>query len=281
MSNPLTNSNKLKSLTADCANCFALCCVALPYAKSADFAFDKDSGTPCKNLQSDHRCRIHQNLRDKGFRGCSAYECFGAGQKVSQSTYGGRDWRENPESAMEMFNVFPIMQQLHEMLYYLNEAMRFEETKAIHHELHAAFEETESLTNLTPKEILNLDVPSHRAKVNKLFLHTSELVRTKISPGKNINKIRKGSDLIGARLRGIDLRGANFRGALLIAADLRESDLRGVDFIGADMRDADLSGANLTGSIFLTQAQVNAAKGDCYTKLPAALKTPEHWAHRK
>ncbi|MFC4802947.1 pentapeptide repeat-containing protein [Neobacillus sp. GCM10023253] len=271
----------LKNLKADCEKCFALCCVALPYAKSADFALDKDSGTPCKNLQSDFRCKIHQNLRDKGFRGCSAYECFGAGQQVSQHTYGGKDWRESPESAKEMFNVFPIMHQLHEMLYYLNEAMSYEETKAIHHELHEAFEEIESLTNLTPKEILNLDVPSHRSKVNKLFLRTSELVRAKISPGKNINKIRKGSDLIGARLRGSDLRGANLRGALLIAADLREADLRAVDFIGADLRDTDLSGANLTGSIFLTQAQVNAAKGDRHTKLPAAIKTPEHWAHHK
>ncbi|MCH6268967.1 pentapeptide repeat-containing protein [Neobacillus citreus] len=271
----------LKNLKADCEKCFALCCVGLPYAKSADFAIDKESGTPCKNLQSDFRCKIHQNLRDKGFRGCSAYECFGAGQQVSQLTYGGKDWRESPESAKEMFNVFPIMHQLHEMLYYLNEAMSYEEAKVIHHELHEAFEETESLTNLTPKEILNLDVPSHRSKVNTLFLRTSELVRAKILPGKNSNKIRKGSDLIGAKLRGADLRGANLRGALLIAADLRESDLRGVDFIGADMRDADLSGANLTGSIFLTQAQVNAAKGDRHTKLPAAIKTPEHWAHHK
>lgn len=279
MSNPLTNSNKLKNLTADCENCFALCCVALPYAKSADFAVDKDSGTPCKNLQSDFRCKIHQNLRNKGFRGCAAYECFGAGQKVSQNTYEGRDWRENPESAKEIFNVFPIMQQLHEMLYYLNEALHYDETKNIHHKLQAAFEETESLTNLNSKDLLNLNVPAHRAKVNECLLKASELVRGKISSGKG--KILRGSDLIGARLSGADLRGANLRGALLIAADLREADLRAVDFIGADLRDADLSGANLTGSIFLTQAQINAAKGNLQTKLPAALKTPEHWAHRK
>lgn len=169
------------------------------------------------------------------------------------------------------------MQQLHEMQYYLNEALHYEETKTIHHKLQAAFKETESLTNLAPKEILNLDVSSHRAKVNKLFLRTSELVRAKIRPGENSNKIRKGSDLIGAKLRSADLRGVNLRGALLIAADLRETDLRGVDFIGADMRDADLSGANLIGSIFLTQAQVNAAKGDRHTKLPPALRIPAHW----
>ena len=51
------------------------------------------------------------------------------------------------------------------------------------------------------------------------------------------------------------------------------------DFIGADLRDADISGANLTGSIFLTQAQINAAKGDSNTKLPSSLKTPFHWTN--
>ncbi|AOS00489.1 pentapeptide repeat-containing protein [Bacillus subtilis] len=49
------------------------------------------------------------------------------------------------------------------------------------------------------------------------------------------------------------------------------------DFIGADMRDADLSGADLTGSIFLTQAQVNAANGDSNTKLPLSVRIPAHW----
>ena len=49
------------------------------------------------------------------------------------------------------------------------------------------------------------------------------------------------------------------------------------DLIGADFRDADLSGADLTGSIFLTQAQVNAAKGGADTKLPPALSRPAHW----
>lgn len=30
-------------------------------------------------------------------------------------------------------------------------------------------------------------------------------------------------------------------------------------------------------SIFLTQAQVNSAKGDMHTKLPKGLQRPEHW----
>ncbi|MDN3018269.1 pentapeptide repeat-containing protein [Paenibacillus sp. BSR1-1] len=265
--------NKLK---ADCENCFGLCCVALPYAKSADFAFDKEGGTPCRNLQSDYRCGIHKNLRNKGFRGCAVYECFGAGQKVSKITYDGNDWREHPELAKEMFEVFPIMQQLHEMLCYLNEAHGLEDAKPIYEELQNALEKTESLTNLKPKSILELDIPGHRAVVNDLLLRTSELVRSKVFQKKN-KKISKGRDFLGAKLKGADLRGSNLRGALLIAADLREADMRVVDFIGADLRDADVSGANLTGSFFLTQAQVNSAKGDIHTKLPDSLRIPEHW----
>ncbi|MGX6444851.1 pentapeptide repeat-containing protein [Neobacillus sp. K501] len=271
----MSTTDHLNHLKADCESCFGLCCVALPYAKSADFAFDKDGGTPCSNLQADYRCGIHSNLRNKGFRGCTVYECFGAGQKVSQFTYEGNDWRENPKSAKEMFEVFPIMQQLHEMLYYLNEALSIEATKSIHKELQTAIKDTEKLTALSAIEIVDLNVPAHRANVNELLLQTSDLVRAKFPPKKN--KIGRGSDLLGAKLKRADLKGANLRGALLIAADLREADMRGTDLIGADLRDANLSGANLSGSIFLTQAQVNSANGDIYTKLPTHLNTPAHW----
>lgn len=74
-----------------------------------------------------------------------------------------------------------------------------------------------------------------------------------------------------------DLRGANLRGALLIAADLKYADLRKSDLISADLRDADLTGTDLRGSIFLTQAQVNSAKGNANTKLPERLIHPNHW----
>ncbi|MGV3464920.1 MAG: pentapeptide repeat-containing protein [Heyndrickxia sp.] len=259
-------------LKPDCEHCFGLCCVALPYAKSADFAFDKDSGTPCKNLLPNFQCQIHKELRGKGFRGCAAYECFGAGQKVSQFTYKGNSWQNDPAQAKEMFDVFPITQQLHEMLWYLHQAINMDATKSIRGELQSIFEETEQLTRQSPEFILKINVHEHRSKVNELLVRSSELVR-----GKTLNKKKIQYDLIGAKLTGADLKGASLRGVLLIAADLRKADLRKVDFIGADLRDADLSGANLTGSIFLTQAQVNAAKGDRNTKLPSTLSIPMHW----
>jgi uncharacterized protein YjbI with pentapeptide repeats len=86
-----------------------------------------------------------------------------------------------------------------------------------------------------------------------------------------------GADLIGANLRGADLSGASLRGAYLIGADLCGADLRMADLIGADLRGADLSGADLTGSVFLVQAQIDAAKGDLNTRLPPSITRPAHW----
>ncbi len=60
---------------------------------------------------------------------------------------------------------------------------------------------------------------------------------------------------------------------------MRNTDLRGVDFIGADLRDVDLRGANLSSSMFLTQMQINSAKGDVKTLLPPHIQRPSHWIY--
>lgn len=148
-------------------------------------------------------------------RGCSAYECFGAGQKVSQITYVGKDWRNNPETANEMFDVFPIMQQLLEMLGYLHEAISLEAAKPIHRELRTCFKKTDKLTRLSKESLLTLLVHVHRTEVNEWLLKTSELVRAQARNPKLPKKITRGSVLIGAKLKELDLRGANLRGALL------------------------------------------------------------------
>ncbi|MBW7475370.1 pentapeptide repeat-containing protein [Paenibacillus oenotherae] len=276
---PEMNRNNLQS---DCESCFGLCCAALPFSASADFAIDKNAGQPCPNLQADFRCGVHNNLRQLGFRGCTVYDCFGAGQKVSHVTFGGRDWRQAPQSAKLMFEVFPVMRQLHELLWYLTEALALQPAHSIHNELRLALAETERLTRLSPEALLELDIASHRGSVNTLLLQTSELVRDEASrkhkPSRGRQKsFSRSADLVGAKLKGADLRCANLRGAYLIAADLRGADLRAADLIGADFRDTDLRGANLTETIFLTQSQLNAAKGDASTKLPPLLHHPAHW----
>ncbi|CAH1231316.1 hypothetical protein PAECIP111891_06813 [Paenibacillus allorhizoplanae] len=279
----ITTAGKRLHMQGDCENCFGLCCVALPYAASTDFANDKDAGQPCTNLQTDFRCGVHTQLRQIGFRGCTVYDCFGAGQKVSQITYGGTDWRKAPETAKQMFEVFPLMRQLHELLWYLTEALTLPSTDEIHGELSTLVAETERLTNLDPDSLITLDVAAHRAAVNVLLLRASELVREAalreyVIPKGRRKAYGRGADLIGAKLKGADLRASNLRGAYLIAADLRGADLRKADLIGADLRDTDLRGADLSDSLFLTQFQVNAAKGDKHTKLPAYLTPPAHFS---
>lgn len=261
-------------LVADCGDCFGLCCVALPFAKSHDFAANKPAGTPCKNLRDDFRCGIHASLRDSGYPGCTVFDCFGAGQKVSQVTYEGVSWRERPGTAREMYDVFPVMRQLHELLWYLTDVLEMDRAAPVHAAARRARTGIERLTRAGAADLLAADVPALRADVNAILLEASDLVRAQV-PGRRRN--HRGADLVGARLRKADLRGASLRGALLVAADLAGADLRHADLIGADLRDADLTGADLTDALFLTQAQLNAARGDAATKLPGGLDRPAHW----
>ncbi|MGQ0841196.1 pentapeptide repeat-containing protein [Actinokineospora sp.] len=268
------NREPAAKLRADCANCFALCCVVPAFAVSADFAIDKPAGRACPNLRSDFRCGIHSELPRRGFTGCTVYDCFGAGQQISQVTFGGHDWRTAPHTAKSMFEAFPIMRGLHELLWYLTEALTLPQAHPLHGELGQALDETERHTRDSPDALKALDLATHRHEVSALLLRVSELVRAGV---RRKPKDRRGADLIGADLRGADLRAANLRGAYLIGADLRGADLRGADVIGADFRDADLGGADLTGALFLIQSQLDAAKGDGATKVPPSLSRPTRW----
>ncbi len=269
-------------LKADCDNCFGLCCVGLYFSATDGFPADKAAGQPCINLRPDFSCDVHSELLVRGLKGCLAFDCLGAGQKVSQVTFAGRDWRQASDVAVNMFEAFVIMRHLYELLWYLTEAMTFEAASPDHGELAAALAETERFTNLSSQALMGLDLANHREKVNALLRQMSELVRAGLSPERKAvpggqKKLGLGMDLIGKDLRRTNLRGANLRGAYLIAADLRGADLTGADLIGADLRDSDLRGTDLSQSLFLTQVQVNAAKGDARTKLPARLVFPPHW----
>ncbi|BCJ54320.1 hypothetical protein Asp14428_57950 [Actinoplanes sp. NBRC 14428] len=246
-------------LRADCGRCAGLCCVAPAFAKSSDFAIDKPAGRACPNLGDDFRCGIHDRLPQKGFPGCVVFDCFGAGQQVTQVTFGGRDWRGTPAIAGPMFAVLPVMRQLHELLWYVTSALELPAARRVHPRLRQAREETIALTRGTPDDLLALDVDAYRRKVNPLLQKASELARAGAGPRRPDHR---GANLIGRRLRGADLRGANLRGALLIGADLRDADLRLADFTGADLRGADVRGADLRGALFLTESQLKAAVTD-------------------
>lgn len=82
---------------------------------------------------------------------------------------------------------------------------------------------------------------------------------------------------MGASLVRADLRAADLRGAHLIAADLTGADLRHADLLGADLRGCRLVGADLTGALFLTQPQLDSARGDASTRLAQGMVAPTGW----
>ncbi|MET8552754.1 pentapeptide repeat-containing protein [Micromonospora zamorensis] len=258
-------------LRADCGRCFGLCCVVPAFARSADFAIDKPAGQACPNLGPDHRCGIHTELRQRGFPGCTVFDCFGAGQQVSQVTFGGRDWRDAPETLPAMAEAFAVLRPLHELLWYVTEALTLHLPADLRDELARARAETAALTVNDPTHLRTVDVAAHRDRVNPLLSQASQAAR---SPG---GVDHRGAHLPGADLRGVDLRRANLRGALLIGADLRDVDLSLADVTGADLRGADLRGSDLRNTLFLHQSQLDAARGDVRTGLPATRTRPPHW----
>ncbi|MCU1422805.1 MAG: hypothetical protein JWN36_2456, partial [Microbacteriaceae bacterium] len=234
MSRTRVELGRREDLGADCANCFGLCCVALAFARSSDFPVDKAAGDPCVNLDAADACRIHPQLRERGWKGCTVFDCFGAGQKVSQGTFAGRSWREDPVVRAEMFAAFPIVRRLHELLWYLDEAIALVDGDAA--PWLAAFDRVLALSDGPAERLALLDVDREFDGVRGLLLEASELARRGIrsagaAPGP-------GSDLVGANLRGADLRGATLRGSLLIGADLRGANLWRCDLLGVDLRDA-------------------------------------------
>lgn len=239
-------------LQADCSRCFALCCVAPGFAKSADFGYTKPAGKPCRNLLDDYRCAIHSTLRRQGFSGCQVYDCFGAGQHVSQGTFAGEYWRTQADSGARMFEAFAVMRQLHELLWLLEQADALDAAVPFRAEIAAAAQATLQLTEGSADALRALDLRAHRAAVNPVLQRVSEAARAPEG-------------------------GANLRGADLLGADLRGEPLQMADLTGADTRAADVRGADLSQTLFLSQAQIDAMIGDGATTLPPGARRPEHW----
>jgi uncharacterized protein YjbI with pentapeptide repeats len=270
----VSGSPGASSLRPDCETCVGLCCVAPAFSASADFAIDKPAGQPCPNLRSDFRCGIHTTLREAGFPGCVAYDCFGAGQRVSRELFAGADWRADAAIAESMFASFAVVRQLHELLWYLGEALDLRATRPLHAELRTARDRTDALAGGSVGAPRVPDIAGHRQEVNALLRQASAFARAP-SPGPSLD--RRGADLIGADLRTVDLRGADLRGAYLVGADLRGADLALADLTGADVRGANLAGADLATALFVVQSQLESARGDRSTALPGGLCRPSHW----
>lgn len=110
-------------LKADCSSCAALCCVAYPFDEDEDFGLLKQADEPCPNLSKTcFSCSIHDNLTARGFGGCVAYSCAGAGQRVTQEFFDGETWRDDPDLLGHMTYALRVLRPIHEALMLLQQA---------------------------------------------------------------------------------------------------------------------------------------------------------------
>jgi hypothetical protein len=271
----MKNNRKYADLAAvlriDCEKCSGLCCVALYCMKTDGFPDNKQAGIPCKHLLADFCCDIHGQLANKKMRGCLAYDCFGAGQKVTQSSYAKENWKTNPEKANEIFQVFMIVFQLHQMAWYLLEASSLVTDKRIIAEVDALIAENIKMTALAPAEILQIDLTNYQTGVNLVLKKVSNQLAA-----DSFDRIER-KDYFGKNFKRVNLNGRDFSMALMIAANLEGCSLTGTNFLGADLRDANIKNTDLRESLFLTQMQINAAQGNAKTKLPSSLCRPSSW----
>lgn len=269
-------------LRSDCARCTGLCCVGLHLVRSADFAIDKPAGTPCPNLLDDFGCGIHSRLRESGFPGCVAYDCLGAGQRVTaavRSAHDGATWRDDPAAARDAFAALPVVTQLHELLWYLAEVLSLPAAAPVHDDARRALAQTAPLADLAPAALLALDVGAVRRDVGRLIDRASALVRDAARATASRRPPQRGVVDAGSRStlrRGPrDGRGDGPRGSAVVhrAPDggLRRRLRPGADLVGADLRGLDLTGADLRGALLLG-ADLRGGRFDAVDLLGADLR---------
>ena len=204
-----------------------------------------------------------------GWPGCTVFECFGAGQQVSQVTYAGVSWREQDNLA-EMGAVLSVMRQLHEMLVHLARSSGARLTRG-----HGgARPRSRRSPRADPEALLTFDLDDLHERVGRLLADASTRLRAR---GRQRRPVARGGPA-GRRLSGDHRGGVVPRGDPHPGGPAGPTSARS-DLLGADLRDADLRGSDLSTAMFLTQLQVNAAVGDARTSLPPGLQRPPHWAH--
>lgn len=104
------------SLRADCSRCAGLCCVVHAFYSVQGFAFDKPAHAACGHLTIENRCGIHTERSSQGFPGCIAFDCYGAGQRVTQELFAGVNWRSSRAVAAEIFSAYEACLALHRLM---------------------------------------------------------------------------------------------------------------------------------------------------------------------
>jgi hypothetical protein len=91
---------------ADCNTCCGLCCVVPDFLAIQGFRVDKPAEIPCAHLNGLHRCAIHATRQAHGYTACGGFDCFGAGQSITQTLFKGAQWNDSPDLARLMFAAY-------------------------------------------------------------------------------------------------------------------------------------------------------------------------------
>lgn len=260
-------------MKCDCAHCSGLCCVALFFSKVDGFPINKSAGYPCINLLKDYRCKIHSMLENKKMKGCLGYDCFGAGQHVTQVIYKGNTWDNTSEKSTEIFDVFIAVYDLFQIRYYLEESLLIIPAQSLEGSLQLLIDENIQICKQSPCDILSFDLEEYRDRANIVLKQVCKLLEQSLHP--DTCKIPRS--FFGGNFKGKDLSGSDLSTQLLIAADFENCIFNGTIFLGADTRDTNFTNSDLSQAVFLTQGQINSAKGSRSTKLPEHLDYPSTW----
>jgi hypothetical protein len=149
------------TLVRDCERCAALCCVAPSFSTSADFAFTKDAHTACPHLDAQRRCTIHGELVERGMRGCAAYDCHGAGQRVTAAFDGDVD-------PARRLDAFLRVRDLHETMAMLDAALQMTLRPALREEIAALIAELDAAVGAALHDD-GFDLRPVRGRARELF----------------------------------------------------------------------------------------------------------------
>ena len=114
-------------------------------------------------------CTIYADRERMGFGGCIAFECFGAGQFVTQHVFNGQDWRGEPSVRQAMVDSFLRFRPAFDLLYL---ARRFEALDTGPGDAHSAA----GIIQMLEKALLSADpaqaenvLPRARAELRELY----------------------------------------------------------------------------------------------------------------
>lgn len=256
-------------LKIDCDKCSGLCCVALFCAKTDGFPENKNAGVPCKYLNSNFKCDIHSSLFEMKMKGCLAYDCFGAGQKVTQDLFPNFTWQSNQEKSKIIFEAFLRVFQLHQIEWYLLESITLVSDEILSNKIDRLIDKIEFILKQSYEIIMNFDINSFRLEVNPILKSISK----QYMKSHNI----KGNNFIGKNFKKVNLDGKDFSMSLLIATNFEGCSLKYANFLGADLRDTNFKNTDLSSCLYLTQIQINSSIGNHNTILPKNLIRPISW----